>query len=125
MTKTYSRVNLFQFIQTSFKKNKSDFAYFNLDNWDKIYVEVNVLNKFTYVYIVKNDVSKLKGNITLLLWLKIYDIDEINNFCNRVEISLKSIIGVKKSIVDDVIYCDYKFNDVSEIDFDSINKERW
>ncbi len=120
MTKIYSRSNLFQFIQTSLKKNKSDFVYFNLDNGDEIYVEVNILNKFIYLYIIKNDISKLKENVTLLLGLKIYTVYEINNFCNKVELKLKQIIENKNSILDEVIYCDYSFNDNSELDFDSI-----
>lgn len=122
MKKIYSRTNLFQFIQTSFKRNKSDSIYFDLENWDKIYVEVNIINRFIYVYMITNHITKAKNNISLLLWLNVNDINWINNFCNKIEVYLKSQWVSKKVILDKIFYCDYKFDEVSEIDFDNIKR---
>lgn len=119
MRNIYSRANLFQFIQTTLRKNKSNSDYLDLENWDKLFVEINVINGSTYVYIIRNNINKYKQRDLLISSSILRDMVGISKFCDNIEFILKSRWVSKKTILDEINEYSNDFDDMRKVDFDS------
>lgn len=116
----YSRANLFQFLHTTLRQNKSTFKYFDLINGDKIFVDINTVDGLTSCYLIKSSVSKNKSSDFLLIKTKIRDSAGISNFVSSVEMYLQALDIKKKNLIDELNSMDGDFNIPSTIDFDNL-----
>lgn len=115
--KKYSRANLFQFIQTTFRNNRTNTAYFDLLSGDKLLVTINTIDWMTYSYLIKSSTNiKSKSSDLLLYKTKIRDISWITDFCDNIDLILQKTIIKKQNIIDEIINVDCDFS--SNVDFD-------
>lgn len=120
MNTKYSRANLFQFMHTTLRQNKSTFRYFDLVNGDKILVDVNTVDGTTSCHLIKSSISKNKSSDFLLVKTRIRDSPGISNFVSNVEIYLQTLDIKKKNLIDELNSMDGSFNAPNSIDFDNM-----
>ncbi len=115
----YSRANLFQFIQVTLRVNKSNNKYFDLENNDKLLIEINSFDWSIYAYLIKSSVwIKSRTNDLLLYNSKVRDIKSIWDFCNNIEILLQRLNIRKLNLLDEL--WDFWDFESPNFDFDSL-----
>ena len=113
--KNYTRTRLIQFLQQTLSKNKSNYIYFDLDNEDKLFVDLKVKAWIVKVILISS--SRLRKDI--FLWeSKLRDFSWITLFSNYID-SLLDKYKAKKWT--NILYWDDSFTDDVSIDFDNIN----
>ena len=115
MTKSdYTRSRLIQFIQQTLSKNKSNNKYFDLDNNDKLFVDLKVQSWSTKVMLISS--SRLRNDI--FLWeSNLRDFKWITLFVNYIDSLLDKYKAKKGSTVLDLT-SDNDFIDESNMNYD-------
>jgi len=95
----YSKDKLIYFLQLTLSQNKSNIIYFSLDDFDKLFIDMNVIDWTTNIYLYS---SNIWDNKRFLCKSKLRDYEWIILFVNYIDWLLN-----KYYVKDKKIYFDF------------------
>lgn len=94
----YSKDKLIRFLQITLSQNKSNIVYFNLDDFDKLFIDMNVIDWTTNIYLYSNNIW---SNRIFLCKSKLRDYEWIVLFVNYIDWLLNKYYVKEEKIVFD------------------------
>ncbi len=94
----YSKDKLIYFLQLTLSQNKSNIIYFNLDDFDKLFIDMNVIDWTTNIYLYSSNVW---DNGRFLCKSKLRDYEWIRLFVNYIDWLLSKYYLKEEKIVFD------------------------